>query len=325
LRTKPLVNQTTDTDLACEVLGLSKRFGDRDALTDVHFAIERGAIFGLLGPNGGGKTTLFRILSTLLQPDSGAARVAGLDVTKEPARVRRAIGVVFQNPSLDKKLTVRENLRCQGALYGITGAELGQRIDGLLDQLSLADRHNDLVETLSGGLQRRADLARGLLHGPSVLLLDEPSTGLDPVARRELWEHLDGLRKDAGTTVLLTTHILEEADGCDQVAILDRGKLVAAGTPDALKAEIGADVITNTADDAAAVAKVLKERFNAEPTISEGRVRLEREEGHAFIPQLFQAFPDGIREVTLKQPTLEDVFFRRTGHRFEVAESEDAQ
>lgn len=288
--------------------------GKRVVLDDVSFDVGHGEIFGLLGPNGSGKTTLFKILSTLLKPSSGEARINDEDVLENPAAIRRSIGVVFQNPSLDKKLTVKENLIYQGHLHGISGTALQNRADELLKLLNLADRKNDLVEQLSGGLARRLEIAKGLLHKPAVLLMDEPSTGLDPGARRDLWAHLFDLKKQ-GLGILLTTHLIEEGDRCDRVSILSHGKMVASGTPDALKKKIGGDVISiQTRDPQAAIAEI-KNKFGLTATLLDEVVRLEKEDGHKFIPSLAEALPGLIQAITVGKPTLEDVFVRETGHR----------
>lgn len=271
------------------------------------FAVASGEVFGLLGPNGGGKTTLFRILSTALDPTSGTARVGGVDV--RDAAVRRKIGVVFQSPALDKKLTVSENLLHHGHLYGVGGRALRDRIGEMLGRFGLADRAGDRVETLSGGLQRRVEIAKGLLPRPEVLLLDEPSTGLDPGARRDLWEQLRGLE---GVTVLLTTHLLEEAEKCGRLGILHRGKLVALGAPHALRSEIGGDVVTVRSADPAALAEGIRARFGVEPQIVDGTVRLSRERGHELVGPIAEAFPGRVESVTVAKPSLEDVFHART-------------
>ena len=222
---------------------LTHNYGTRVALKNLSFRVEPGEIFGLLGPNGSGKTTLFRILSTLMVPTGGHARIAGFDVTTEPNRVRQSTGIVFQARSVDIKLTVAENLMHQGHLYGLSGARLQQRSREVLARVGLTDRAKDMVETLSGGQQRRVELAKGLIHSPAVLLLDEPSTGLDPGARRDLWQYLRVLCDEHGVSVLVTTHLMEEAEHCDRLAILNYGELVAFGTPSALKAEIGGDIV----------------------------------------------------------------------------------
>lgn len=291
----------------------------RESLKGVSFEVEEGQTFGLLGPNGGGKTTLFKILSTFFRPASGRALVLGLDCAQEPAKVRPLLGVVFQNPSLDSKLTVRENMLHQGRLYGLSGRALAGRIDELLGRYTLADRAGDLAGSLSGGLRRRVELAKSLLHKPRVLLLDEPSTGLDPGARLALWQHLAELKKEGGLTVLVTTHLMDEADRCDRLIILDQGGVAAAGTPAALKAEIGGDVIRIATPDAPALQASLRERFQAEAVVLDGGVTLERRGGHTFIPQLVEAFPGLVTSVSLSKPSLEDVFVHHTGHRFAPA------
>ncbi len=295
-----------------------RRAPPRAALEDVSFEVQRGEIFGLLGPNGGGKTTLFKILSTLLVPQNGNVRIAGLDVRAKPHEVRHHLGVAFQSPSLDKKLTPEENLRHHGHLYGLRGAALEKRINLMLRRVNLQERAHDLVEALSGGMARRVELAKTLLHAPELLLLDEPSTGLDPGARRDLWEQLKSLRTQDGVTVLMTTHLMEEAAACDRLALLHHGRIVALGTPDQLTSEIGGDVVTVHSDDSLRLGEEIRRYFRCAATVLEGTVRIERENGHLFIPELVEAFPGRIRGVSLGKPTLEDVFIHRTGHRLEA-------
>ncbi len=299
------------------VEALTHRYGERIALNRVGFEVAKGEIFGLLGPNGGGKTTLFRILSTLVAPSQGSVHMFGIDVVRDQNEIRRRIGVVFQAPSLDRKLTVLENLRHQGHLYNLRGRDLQSRIDRLLARFGMADRKGDLVETLSGGQRRRVELAKGLLHKPQVLLLDEPSTGLDPRVRRELSDYLEQLRDEDGVTILLTTHLMEEADRCDRLAILDRGQLVALDTPQRLKEQIGGDVISVETRQPQPLAEQIGKRFNIEARVLEGSVRIERTNGHRFITELVEAFPGQIDAVSVHKPTLEDVFIHLTGHRFE--------
>ncbi len=298
-----------------EVASLSHHYGERVALDKVTLSVDRGAIFALLGPNGGGKTTLFKILTTLITPTSGMARVAGRDVVTERNRVRGRIGIVFQKPSLDGKLTVLENLTHQGHLYGLRGQGLRRRGEEVLEQFRLTDRANDRVETLSGGLQRRVELAKGLLHKPDVLILDEPSTGLDPGTRTDLMAHLRELRDRDGVTSLLTTHLMEDADRCDQVGILDGGRMVTLGTPSDLKATIGGDIVTIHSGNPGTLAARANERFVCKAEVVDGAVRIERDRGHEFVPQLIEAFPGEIDSVTVGKPTLDDVFLRHTGHR----------
>jgi len=299
-----------------EVIDLRRRFGAREALAGVSFTVARGELFGFLGPNGGGKSTLFRILATLLPPDGGAARILGHDVTRAPDAVRRRLGVVFQHASIDGKLTVEENLRHHGRLYGLRGPELAGRIDVLLVQLGLAERARELAERLSGGLRRRVELAKGLLPRPAILLLDEPSAGLDPAARRDFLAELRALRDAEGVTVVLTTHHMEEAERCDRVAILDRGRVVALGAPDALKAAVGGDVLVVETPDAEALRDAVRARFGFVGTLVDGALRLEHARAHELVRELVEAFPDVVRSLTYGKPTLEDVFVHATGRRF---------
>lgn len=307
---------------AVEVSSLVFRYGDRTALDKVSFSVEQGEIFGLLGPNGGGKTTLFRILSTLLTPAEGSARVSSFDVSRQPLAVRKIIGVVFQNQSLDRRLSASENLIHQGHLYGLRGEALKNRIDSLLELLGIEDRRNDAVDTLSGGLKRRVELAKGLIHQPELLLLDEPSTGVDPGARLDFWEYIQLLRRQEGITVLLTTHLLEEADKCDRLAILDQGRLVAEGSPRELKEQIGGDVVVILSSrDSRKLSSDISRQFDLEPTIVNGSVRFEHPQGAELIARLMQTLPEQIDSVTVSHPTLEDFFIRVTGHRFGEGEA----
>ena len=294
------------------------RYGDRAALNGVSFEVRPAEIFGLLGPNGSGKTTLFRILSTLMVPVGGHAVVLGHSVSKDPSQLRREIGVVFQAQSIDLKLTAAENLRHQGHLYGLHGASLSARIKEMLDRVGLLDRAKDRAETFSGGMQRRLELAKGLLHRPRVLLLDEPTTGLDPGARRDVWQYLRILRDEERVTVLVTTHLMEEAERCDRLAILNEGKLVALGTPAELKQEIGGDVIVleTATGNAQMLSSRIRSRFNIDARVVGEQVRIEKDNGHRFVTDLVEAFPGEIEAVSIAKPSLEDVFIRRTGHRF---------
>jgi ABC-2 type transport system ATP-binding protein len=308
--------------LALVTKKLIHRYGERVALDQVSLKVASGEIFGLLGPNGGGKTTLFRILSTLVRPTSGSARILGLDLGRETDALRSRLGVVFQAPSLDKKLKVRENLAHQGHLYGLAGAALRRRIDHLLLEFNLRDRAGDLVETLSGGLQRRVEIAKSLLHHPELLLLDEPSTGLDPGARIDLWQTLYRLRDQQKVTVLLTTHLMEEAERCDRVAIIDQGRIVAEGAPENLRAEIGGDVISARSRDATSLGEKIVASLGVEVSVLNDEVRIEHPDGASFIARLLQKFPGEINSVTLAKPTLEDLFIARTGHRLNEADAE---
>jgi ABC-2 type transport system ATP-binding protein len=286
------------------------RKGVHQALAGLSFQVAPGEIYGFLGPNGGGKTTLFRILATLARPQAGEVRVFGMD---DPSAVRRLLGVVFQNPSLDIHLTVRENLLHQGHLYGLRGKDLETRIDAAVERFGLAERRDQKALELSGGLRRRVEIAKSLLHKPRLLLLDEPSTGLDPGARRDLWSTLEGLRQE-GVTVLLTTHFMEEGDRCDRLALIDRGALIAEGSPAVLKEEIGGDVVTLTGPDPDGLVRDLAARFpELAPEVRDGAVRLERDRGHELVARLIEALPGRVDAVTVARPTLEDVFLHRTG------------
>jgi ABC-2 type transport system ATP-binding protein len=295
------------------VENLTHKYGDRTALNGIGFEVRKGEIFGLLGPNGGGKSTLFRILSTMMVPTSGRAVLAGFDVEQDPAAVRHEVGVVFQTQSLDKALTVEENLRAQGHLHGLSGADLRGRMDGAMERLGIADRRKDLVEALSGGLRRRVEIAKALLHKPQVLLMDEASTGLDPAARRDLSRHIENLRDSGGVTILLTTHILEEADRCDRLVLLHQGNIVAHGSPQELRSSIGGDVLVLETADSKTLAAGIEKRFGIKPAVSDGHVRIEIENGHRFITEVVEAFPGAIDSVGLHKPTLEDVFVHETG------------
>ena len=304
---------------AIELESLSHDYGTRRALDTLSFTLRSREIFGLLGPNGSGKTTLFRILSTLMVPSAGTARIAGFDVARQAREVRARTGVVFQARSVDLKLTVEENLMHQGHLYGLSGRTLRRRIDEVLERVMLRDRAKDFVETLSGGMQRRVELAKGLIHSPSVLLLDEPSTGLDPGARIDLWQYLRTLRDQDGVAVLVTTHLMEEAEHCDRLAILNAGKLVALGRPVELKEAIGGDVVTletRGGREARALAARIGNQFGGEPAVLGATVRMEHEQGHRFVTAVIEAFPGEIEGIRVQKPSLEDVFIQRTGHRF---------
>ncbi len=312
--------------------GRSRRRHDRDtsqllsttprrhALNDVSFEIRCGEIFGVLGPNGSGKTTLFRILSTLLRPDSGRVTIFGYDLVTQPHEVRQQLGVVFQMPSLDVKLSAQENLMHQGRLYGLRGCDLRERTIRLLDQVGLGDQPDTRVQVFSGGMRRRVELAKALLHQPPLLLLDEPATGLDVRARRDLWGHLEQLREAQGVTIAVTTHLMDEADRCDRLAIVNQGKLVAIDTPDRLKARIGGHVIAvePANDQPQALAQEITRRFGpweeaARPVAIDGKIFFEKADGPSFVATLAGAFPGQINSMTVGQPTLEDVYMHLTG------------
>jgi ABC-2 type transport system ATP-binding protein len=280
------------------------------------FSVGRGEIFGFLGPNGGGKTTTFKILSTLFSCQPGQVKMFGMDLAKDKIAIRRKMGIVFQLPALDKKLKVRENLEHQGHLYGLSGKELQSRIDRDLERLGLRDRAKDKVETLSGGLQRRVELAKGLLNNPELMILDEPSTGLDPAARKEFWGNLENLRKSQGMTVLVTTHYLEEGDRCDRLLILDQGQKVALGNPDQLKAEIGGEVLRVRVRNPEELMPQITQKLKVKTLLVGGLVQIEEKKAHNLVGPLLEAFPEQILSLTLGPPTLEDVFIHKTGRRF---------
>ena len=306
---------------AIDVQNVSHQFGERVALDGIALQVKAGEMYGLLGPNGGGKTTLFRMLCTLLTPDRGTIRVLGKNAVAEAREVRARIGVVFQQPSLDARLTVLENLRHQGHLYGLKGHALAQRIEEALDMMALADRATDRVEVLSGGLQRRVELCKSLLHRPEVLIFDEPCAGLDPGARRGFWNDLDILRRAWGTTLALTTHFMEEAERCDRIGILDRGRLIAEGTPEALKREVGREVITLEARDPEALRLQIEAAVDRGVQVIDGQVRIACNDGQQLLAELYPRLREDVRAMTVSVPTLEDVFVQRTGHGFHREEA----
>ena len=301
---------------AIDIANVVYHYGDRRALDRVDLQVGRGEIFALLGPNGGGKSTLFRLLTTLVPLGEGTAQVLGLDLVGSPEAIRRRIGVVFQAPSIDKKLTVRENLIHQGHLYGLSGVALRQATATMLERLGVADRADDFTEQLSGGLRRRVEIAKGMLHGPELLLMDEPSTGLDPGARADLWRYLEQIRAEHGTTIVVTTHFLDEAEHADRLAILDAGRVVALGTPDELKASVGGDTITITTPDPAALVADVGTDFGLDAKRVGDALHLQQTDGHTWVSRLVEQYGERILTISLGQPTLEDVFISKTGHRF---------
>lgn len=298
------------------VQNLTHTYGTRCALDNVSFTVSRGEIFCLLGPNGSGKTTLFKVLSTLMPPTSGSVNILGHDLGIGTKAIRKLLGVVFQHPGLDVKLTVTENLRHHGHLYGLKGKNLKLRIAELLERFGISDRSHDLVEKLSGGLQRRVEIAKAILHSPQVLLLDEPSSGLDVGVRRQLSNHLISLAETENIIVLLTTHLMDEAELCNRVGILDIGKLVALGTPDELKAQIGGDVVLIETTNGEVLRNAITDHFEVLPILTENYLHVECERGHEFVRDVVAAFPDEIQTVRCGKPTLEDVFIKLTGNPF---------
>jgi len=303
-----------------EVDKLSRRFGKIDAVKDVSFFIEEGEIFGFLGPNGAGKTTTINMLCTLLRPTGGAARVNGFDVVRQRSDVRRSIGLVFQDTTLDESLSAEQNLRFHGYAYGIPADLRERRIGDLLTMVELWDRRRGRVRTFSGGMKRRLEIARGLLHHPKVLFLDEPTLGLDPQTRKHIWDYLLELREREHLTIFLTTHYMDEAENCGRIAIIDHGSIVAIDSPDRLKNAVGGDLVTFSTADNEAAAGVVRDRYGVEPAIQDGHVRFQVASGEQFLPDFVREFPQRLLSVGLRRPTLEDVFLSLTGHEIRDAE-----
>jgi ABC-2 type transport system ATP-binding protein len=301
-------------EAAVEVEGLVKRFGEFASVDDISFSVQPGELFGFLGPNGAGKTTTISILCTLLRPTAGVARVAGHDVALEQAAVRASIGLVFQEVTLDDYLTGAENLRFHAVLYGVPPSEVRDRSRPLLEMVGLEDRADQQVRFYSGGMKRRLEIARGLLHAPRVLFLDEPTIGLDPQTRQHIWDYVDQLRGREATTMFLTTHYMDEAERCDRIAIIDHGGIVAIDTPDALKASVGDDTVTVSTGDDEAASRALTTGLGVDTHLTEDGVRFRVPDGEAFVPRLFDHLPAGVRSVNVRRPSLDDVFMEYTGH-----------
>lgn len=297
------------------VEGLEFSYTQKQVLKGLSLKVGAGQFFAIAGPNGGGKSTLFRILSTLLVPSAGKVEIMGADLKRNPLEVRKQMGVLFQSPALDKKLTVFENLFCHARLFGIEKAEIKSRITDVLKRFDLERSRDSRVETLSGGMKRRVEIAKALISKPRVLLLDEPTTGLDPVARTEVWNFISALRKETGVTVLFTTHLLDEADACDGLVFLDDGKIILEGTPDSLKALIGGDIISLKTKNVAGLSDAIWNKFQLRGKIVGEELRIEKERGAEFIPALVESFAKEIDSVTLGRPTLEDLFIQKTGKR----------
>jgi len=312
---------------AIEVQDLRKSYDQVEAVRGVGFTVGAGEIFGFLGPNGAGKTTTIKILCTLLQPTSGTARLAGMDVVSSPSEVRRRIGVIFQDPALDDRLTAEENLQLHAVAYRVPRAERAGRIDEALQFVDLFDRRKDLTRTFSGGMKRRLEIARGLVHRPDILFLDEPTTGLDPQTRARTWEVLRDLRQKYGTTLFLTTHYMDEAENCDRIAVVDHGQIVALDTPAALKRAVGKDLVAARTADPAALGRLLQEKYGLASTPSEGGLTFMVEQGDAFIVKLLTSDRPPLEGISVRRPTLDDVFLSLTGRqiRAEGAESNMAR
>jgi ABC-2 type transport system ATP-binding protein len=298
---------------AVSVRGLKKSYGDLEAVRGIDLEVAPGEIFGFLGPNGAGKSTTIKILCTLAAPTAGEAKVAGFDVVTERDEVRRHIGLVFQDTTLDDYLSAEQNLKFHAELYGIPSATVRPRLQHVMEMVGLWDRRASLVQTFSGGMKRRLEIARGLMHSPRVLFLDEPTVGLDPQTRVSIWSYIRELRHKETITIFLTTHYMDEAEYCDRIAIIDNGQIVALGTPEALKAKVGKDrVVIRTADDAAAIA-ALASKFQLEAQVREGAVTFGVENGEAFVPRLFAELGVPIKAISVARPSLDDVFLTFTG------------
>ena len=313
-------------DLAVEVDGLRKSYGPVEAVRGVSFSVRQGEVFGFLGPNGAGKTTTIKMLCTLLKPTAGKATVVGHDVVAEAARVRSSIGIVFQDSTLDEYLTAEQNMRYHCMIYHVPRHLREERIRMMLDLVGLADRRSDIVRTFSGGMKRRLEIARGLLHMPRVLFLDEPTIGLDPQTRHLIWEHLRQMRREQEITIFLTTHYMEEADNADRIAVIDHGRIIALDTPSALKRMIGGDIITLATSDNERAREQIQQHFGVSKVVHEkGALSFEVENGESFVPRLVNELGVQVRTVSVRTPNLDDVFLHLTGEaiRDEEAGSRD--
>jgi len=300
---------------------LQKRFGTIEAVRGIDLDVHRGEIFGFLGPNGAGKSTTINMLCTLLKPSGGTASLAGFDVAREPNEVRARLGLVFQDPSLDIQLTARENLEFHAFLYQVPAKERDARIAEVLEMVQLSDRADSPVMTFSGGMKRRLEIARGMLHTPEVLFLDEPTTGLDTQTRRHIWGYLTDLPKREGVTIFMTTHYMEEAEFCDRIAIMDHGEIQAIGTPSELKAMVGGDVVTITTADDEAARPLIHAIAGSEPMSESGSLRVEVSDGAAFVPKLVRELPVEVTSVAFHRPSLDDVFLKLTGRAIRTEEA----
>ncbi|HRI72055.1 MAG TPA: ATP-binding cassette domain-containing protein, partial [Polyangium sp.] len=302
-----------------EVRDLVKSYGEVEAVRGVTFSVREGEIFGFLGPNGAGKTTTIKMLCTLLEPTSGAATLAGFDVATQAGDVRRAIGVIFQEPSLDDRLTGRENLELHAVVYGVSRSERVARINEALAFVELADRADDIVRTFSGGMKRRLEIARGLVHRPRVLFLDEPTTGLDPQTRKRTWEVLKSLRDRHQLTLFLTTHYMDEAEHCDRIAVIDHGQIVTVGSPDELKRQVGKDVVLVRTDEPETLERTLRERHGITPDRTDEGLCFRVENGESFVVELIREAPVRLSGIAVRRPTLDDVFLSLTGRQIRDA------
>jgi ABC-2 type transport system ATP-binding protein len=293
---------------------LAKSYGEVEAVKGVDFSVQAGEIFGFLGPNGAGKSTTINMLCTLVRPTAGSARVAGFDIGSDRDSVRSNIGLVFQDPTVDGYLTAEQNLQFHAELYGVPKDTAAQRITQVLEMVSLEDRRKSVVNAFSGGMRRRLEIARGLLHSPRVLFLDEPTVGLDPQTRASIWNYITELRRSEGITIFMTTHYMDEAEYCDRIAIMDHGSLVAIDTPDALKATVAKDRVEIQADDVEAMIAELKQRYDVDPAVQHDRITFSVENGEAFLPRLFTELTQPVKSVSVARPSLDDVFMSYTGN-----------
>jgi len=310
-----------ESDTAAIIVSqLTRKFQDFVAVDHISFQVNEGEIFGFLGPNGAGKTTTVKMLVTLLRPTSGSAQVAGFDVARQPNDVRRSLGIIFQDPSLDDRLTARENLRFHGMIYRVPGRELPGRIDQVLQWMQLEDRADHLVRTYSGGMKRRLEIARGLIHAPKVIFLDEPTLGLDPQTRNRIWEYLLRLREERGITLFMTTHYMDEAEYCDRIAIIDSGRIIALDTPEKLKAGVRGDIIDLQTDDDSLSEQELKQKYGYVAKQDDTGLHFEVQTGAEAIPVLVRELSAKVKTISSRKPTLDDVFLKMTGR--EIRDSE---
>ncbi|HEY1716422.1 MAG TPA: ATP-binding cassette domain-containing protein [Solirubrobacteraceae bacterium] len=310
---------------AISVRDLVKSFGEVRAVRGVNFEVAMGEVFGFLGPNGAGKTTTINMLCTLAKPSAGSAQVAGHDVVTERDDVRRNIGLVFQDPTLDGYLTAAQNLKLHAELYGVQSDLVKPRMRQVMEMVGLWDRKDSVVGTFSGGMRRRLEIARGLMHSPRVLFLDEPTIGLDPQTRRSIWSYIRELKEREEITIFMTTHYMDEAEWCDRIAIMDHGEIVALDSPDALKAGVGTDRVTIHTDDNDAAIAALDRQFGVEAKMVEGAVVFGVAAGEEFVPRLFAEFEMPIRSVSVSRPTLDDVFMSYTGSTIRDAEEDQSK
>ncbi len=316
-------NETSNINDIIEVKSLGKRFGDLEAVKNISFKVKEGEIFGFLGPNGAGKTTTINMLCTMINPNHGTATVNGYSIINTPNEVRKSIGIIFQENTLDEKLTANENLLLHCRFYRVPKTERENRIKEVLNIVELVDKRNKIVETFSGGMKRRLEIARGLLHYPKVLFLDEPTLGLDPQTRAHVWEYILKLKKKAGITMFLTTHYMDEAEICNRVAIIDYGKLIALDTPDELKSKVGGDIIEIVTLNNEAAKKEIETKYNKEVTEDQKILSFKVDKGHKFLISFIKNFNTPIKSINLRRPTLNDVFLKLTGRQIRDEEASE--